>query len=280
MRIGSPTTSRIAFVLAAVFGSLLPLPSRAVGVSSPADVGLADFWVWIEGSNGAFARMEARGSAPVSLDVENPVIGGVPFDGHLIVSNERRVTGPATAAQAVLNASGTGSISSNLALASFVTFDLAVFSSTVSTAAVQVVGEGVGRRFGTVSSGSGYTISSAYGYVTLYETNAAGDPATIVQTWEIPATTTTTPIDGTVMLATNQLYKVIVRSLANVNFYQADTTDQLAYMYIDPKPVLLTAEAELVVSENLPEPAGALVEGTASLVLARLARAAGRRRRS
>jgi hypothetical protein len=280
MRTVSPTASRTAALLVASIGLLLPLPSRAVSVSSPADVGLADFWVWIEGSNGAFARMEARGAAPVSLDVESPVIGGVTFDGHLIVSNERRVTGPATAANAVLSASGTGSISSNLQLASFVTFDLAVLSTTVSTAAVQIVGEGVGGRAGTVSSGSGSTVSTASGNVTLYETDAVGNPSTIVQTWEVPANFTTTPIDGTVMLATNQLYKVIVRSLANVNFYQGDTTDQYAYMYVDPKPVLLTAEAELIVSENLPEPAGALVEGTASLVLARLARAAGRRRRA
>jgi hypothetical protein len=280
MRTISPTASGIVSLLVASVGLLLPLPSRAVGVSSPADVGLADFWVWIEGDNGGFDRLEARGAAPVALDVENPVIGGVAFDGHLIASNERRVTGPATAANAVLTASGTGSILSNVELASLVTFDLAVLSATVPTAAVQIVGEGVGGRAGVMSSGSGSSTSTAFGYVTLYETDAVGNPSTIVQTWEVPSNSTTTPIDGTVMLATNQLYKVIVRSLAYVHLYQGDTTDQYAYMYIDPKPTLLTAEAELIVSDNLPEPAAALMEGTASVVLARLARAAGRRRRS
>jgi len=135
--------TRLARFLGAVLLSVTPITSHAVAVTSPANLGPADFWVWIEATNGAFNRVEERDTSPVSLDLTDPVIGGATLSGHLIVSNEVLPTGPATVANAVLSHPGPTAIDTELDLRSLVTFDVAVLGSALS-AQVRVQGSGVG----------------------------------------------------------------------------------------------------------------------------------------
>ena len=268
----------VAVALLGVLGLGAPLPCRAIAVSSPADLLLADFWVYVEGTNGAFARVEARDSDPVSLDIQDPVVGGVPFEGHLLLSAEALPTGPATKVNAVLASDASGAINTDLDLTSLLTFDLAVLSGTASNATVGIVGSGLGGAAGYQGDGIDGSQSRSSGYVTLYTTNAAGGFGSIVRTWEIPGNFTTTPITGEVTLDTNQLYRIVVRSLASVDIRTPATLNQYAYLFIDPQLSLIapTQDAELVVSANLPEaipePTSVLLAGAAALAICVLAR--------
>jgi hypothetical protein len=256
----------------------LPLPCRAIAVSGPGDLQPADFWVYVEGTNGAFARVEQRDDQPVSIEIDNPVVGGVAMQGHIRLHAEAPDTGPATRTNVVLSSAASGTVDTDLDLASLLTFDLAVLSPTSSSANVGIVGRGLGGRAGFVSATGGTSISGSYGYVTLYETNATGGFGPIVRTWEVPGTFTTTPIDDVVTLATNQLYRIVIRSLSNVDIRTPATLEQYSYMFVDPQLGLVEAapDAELLVSANLPEalpePSSLLLAGAAWLALGSLAR--------
>ncbi|RPI42013.1 MAG: hypothetical protein EHM59_18850 [Betaproteobacteria bacterium] len=69
---------------------------------------------------------------------------------------------------------------------------------------------------------------------------------------------TTTPIDEVVTLSTGELYKVIVRSYADIDIHQASSfTETFAYMYVDPLLTSQTPGTQVFVSPNLapvPEP--------------------------
>lgn len=262
-----------SIVVALALAWALPLPCRAIAVSGPGDLQPADFWVYVEGTNGAFARVEQHDNQPVSIDIQDPVIGGVAMEGHILLSAEARDTGPATRTNVVLSSEASGSVDTDLDLTSLLAFDLAVLSPTSPFASVGIVGSGIGGRAGFVSGTGGTSFSGAYGYVTLYETNATGGIQSIVRTWEIPGTSTTTPIDDVVTLATNQLYRIIVRSLSNVDIRTPAALEQYSYMFVDPQLSLVEAapDAELLVSANLPEalpePSSLLLGGAAGLAL-------------
>lgn len=66
--------------------AIAPGTAAAIAVSGPGDLLPADFWIYVEGSGGAFARVEARDDEPVSIEIENPVVGGVPMTGHFLLS--------------------------------------------------------------------------------------------------------------------------------------------------------------------------------------------------
>jgi len=147
------------------------------------------------------------------------------------------------------------------------------------SAKVKVVGEGLGGAAGVLLDRFGVgSRSSSYGYVTLYETNAAGGFGPIVRTWEVPGNFSTTPIVGVVTLAANQLYRIVVRSLASIDLRSPPTLEQYSYMFVDPQLSLTTpeADAELVVSQNLPEalpePGSAPLVAAAALAFQALAR--------
>jgi hypothetical protein len=145
---------------------------------------------------------------------------------------------------------------------SFVTFDLAVLSSTVATANVRVLSSGVGGAAGG-STSPGNSLSNAQGFVTIYDTDASGNIGLAKYVGEVRDNFTTTPIDGVVSLNTNTLYKVIVRSTADLDFNMAASFNQFAYMYMDPTVTSLTPGAEVFISANLavPEPASLLLLG-------------------
>lgn len=280
-RIGSALRSRAARALAVAVGApclALATPSFAIMVDSADDLLPADFWIYVEGSDGGFARVEERDATPVAIEITDPVVDGVTLTGHLILRAERLPTGPATTVNASL-ATGDGSaIDTDVDLAAFITFDLAVLSATASSAAVRIVGRGLGGAYGYEGDGFVGSTSSSSGYVTLYETNASGGTGSIVESWFVPGNFSMTPIDDEVVLATNQLYRIVVRSLAGIDIQTPATLSQLAYLIIDPYVALSSPseELELVVSANLPEalpePSGALLGGAMLLALAALAR--------
>jgi len=152
-----------------------PWPAGAVAVSGPGDLLPADFWVYVEGSDGSFARMEARDAAPVSLEILDPVVGGVPLSGHFLLSAEALPTGPATKVNAVLRSAAGAAVDADIDLTSLLTFDLAVLSATLASASVRIVGRGLGGAAGNLTDPLGVgSRSSSQGYVTLYPTNASG----------------------------------------------------------------------------------------------------------
>ena len=136
-------------------------PAAAVAVSSPAELQPAEFWINVEGSNGAFARQELRDDEPVSIEIQDPVVGGVALSGHLLLDAERLPTGPATRVNAVLQSPGSVAVTTDLDLASFVTFDLAVFSATASSAGVAITGMGLGGAAGPQGDGGGTAAPSS-----------------------------------------------------------------------------------------------------------------------
>lgn len=251
-------------------GALLTLvPALAHGkpVTSAEELAPADFWVWIEGTNGGLDRIEAQDSVPVSVSLENPVIGGHALEGQLTVRNERLPTGPATSVTGSLSGALGTPLSTQLSLASYVTFDVAALSATASSATVRILGNGIG--------GSGGSIAFSSGFVTLYTTNAGGQISTIVDTWEIPDDFSSTPIDEVAVLTTNELYRIIVRSTAEIIFNGTTNVDHFAYMFVDPTLGTETPDVELVASANLPEALpepGGLAAAVAALTLAALAR--------
>jgi hypothetical protein len=256
------------FLLASALLTLLPALADGKPVTSAQDLEPADFWVWIEGTNGALDRIEAREPVPVSLRLENPVIGGHPLSGQLTARNERLPTGPATSVTGSLSGTPGAPLSTQLSLASYVTFDVAALSSTASSATVRILGSGLG--------GSGGFVTFSSGFVTLYSTNASGQVNAIVDTWEIRDNFSSTPIDEVVVLTTNELYRIIVRSTANINFNGTTNVDHFAYMFVDPSLGTSTPDVELVVSANLPEalpePEGFAAAALATLTLETLAR--------
>jgi hypothetical protein len=233
------------FAVACALLTLLPAPADGKAISSADELEPADFWVWIEGANGALDRIEARDSSPVSLTLENPTIGGQALDGQLTARNERLPTGPATSVTGSLNGSLGAPLSTQLSLASFVTFDVAALSATTSSASVRMLGSGIG--------GSGGHIAFSSGFVTMYSTNAGGQIDGVVDAWEIPDDFSSTPIDDVVVLATNELYRIIIRSTAEIIFGNTTNVEHFAYLFVDPTLGTSTPDVELVVSENLPE---------------------------
>jgi len=255
--------------------TLLPALADGKPVTAAEELAPAEFWVWIEGTNGALDRIEAREPVPVSLTLANPVIGGHPLLGLLTARSERLPTGPATSVTGSLSGMLGAPLSTQLSLASLVTFDVAALSATTSSATVRILGEGIG--------GSGGFVAFSSGFVTLYSTNAGGQINGVVDAWEIQDDFSSTPIDETVVLATNELYRIIVRSTANINFNGTTDVDHFAYMFVDPALGTSTPDVELVVSANLPEalpePGGLAAAALSALTLAALARRrAGRSR--
>jgi hypothetical protein len=118
--------------------------------------------------------------------------------------------------------------------------------------------------------------------VTLYSTNASGQISGILDSWEIPDNFTSTPIDEVVVLATNELYRIIVRSTAEIVLNGTTHVDHFAYLFVDPSLGTSTPDVELVVSSNLPEalpePGGRSAAALAALTLAALARGDAKRR--
>ena len=262
------------FVIASALLTLLPALADGKTIASADELEPADFWVWIEGTNGALDRVEAREPVPVSLTLENPTIGGQTLDGQLSARNERLPTGPATTVTGSLNGTLGVPLSTQLSLASFVTFDIAALSATASSASVRIVGRGLG--------GAGGNVALSSGFVTLYSTNASGQISGIVETWEIPDSFSSTPIDDVVVLTTNELYRIIVRSTAEIIFNGTTNAEHFAYMFVDPALGTSTPDVELVVSENvpeaLPEAGGLAATLVAALTLAALARRRATRR--
>lgn len=260
-------------------------PSGAVGVTGPNDLQPAEFWAYVEGSDGGFARVEARDDEPVAIEILDPVVGGVQLEGHLLLGAEAPATGPATRVNALLRSPASGAADSDLDLRSFVTFDLAVLSATRLSAPVRIVGRGIGGSAGIdrdpVTGVGSRWLSS--GFVTIFSTDATGGIASVVQSWEIPSNFSTTPIDDVVVLQTNELYRIIIRSLADVDLLTPPTLDGFAYLFIDPQVSLATkaADLDLVVSANvptaIPEPAAGPL--AAAGALAWRARARTQRRR-
>ncbi len=259
------------FIIASALLTLLPALADGKTIASADELEPADFWAWIEGDNGALDRVEAQDSVPVSLTLENPTIGGQTLDGQLSARNERLPTGPATSVTGSLNGTLGAPLSTQLSLGSTVTFDVAALSATASSASVRIVGRGIG--------GSGGSVAFSSGFVTLYSTNASGQTSGIVETWEIPDDFSSTPIDDVVVLTTNELYRIIVRSTAEIIFDGTTDVAHFAYMFVDPALGTSTPDVELVVSENVPE---ALPEAgqLASTLLATLTLAALARRRA
>ena len=265
-----PRLRRSARLLIALPWLLLPTSAHAVAVTSPAELTLGEFWVFAEGSNGAFARIDLKGPSPRSINIDNPVIDGVTIDGHLIVENERKATGAATAVNVVLNHAGPEAIDTTLDVGSFVTYDLAVFSSSVTSAQVQVVGSGIGGAAkGTGGPGNSYSLAS--GYITIYSTSPTGQIQTPLYSWDVRDNMTGVTIDEVVTLDTNELYKVIIRSTANIKFNMVSSFDQYAYMYVDPIITSLTEGAEVAISENAPEPSAVAATVASLLALAAVA---------
>jgi len=119
--------------------------------------------------------MEARDAAPVSLEILDPVVGGVPLSGHFLLSAEALPTGPATKVNAVLRSAAGAAVDADIDLTSLLTFDLAVLSATLASASVRIVGRGLGGAAGNLTDPLGVgSRSSSQGYVTLYPTNASG----------------------------------------------------------------------------------------------------------
>ena len=154
------------FVVVGALLAIVPALAHGKTVASPEDLEPADFWVSIEGSNGALDRVEAREPVPVSVTLEDPVIGGQPLSGQLTAKNERLSTGPATSVTGSINGSLAAPLSTQISLASSVTFDVAALSATASSATVWILGNGIG--------GSGGFTAFSSGFVTLYATNASG----------------------------------------------------------------------------------------------------------
>lgn len=262
------------FVVVGALVMLLPALAYGKTVTSSGELEPADFWAWIEGTDGALPRVEARDAVPVSVGLENPLIGGHVLEGHLTASNERLPTGPATSVNGSIRGNVPEPLSTRISLASLVTFDVAALSATAGSAPIRILGRGIGGADGFVAFSSGW--------VTLYSTNASGQISGVVDSWEIPDTFTATPIDDIVVLTTNELYRIIVRSTAEIVLSGTTNVDHFAYMFVDPSLGTSTPDVELVVSANLPEAlpeaSGFTAAVIAALTLAALARRDAKRR--
>jgi hypothetical protein len=261
-------------------GASAPVPAAALAVSGPGDLTAAEFWVYVDGG-AAFPRVEHQGPEPVAIEITDPVVGGVPLTGHFLLDAEALPTGPATKVNATLSSPAGAAVTADVELAAFVTFDVAVLSATLASAPVRFVGQGLGGSAGHQGDGLSGSTSNAAGYVTLYETNGAGGFGAIVRTWEVRDDFTSTPIDEVVSLATNQLYRIVIRSLANVDLRSPTSLEQYAYLFIDPTLSLAASgiDAELVASANLPEAVPEPASGPAAAVAALAFRALVARRR-
>lgn len=259
---------------AVLLGLLSPAAAHAVGIGSPAQLGPADYWLFAEGSNGAFARVETHRATPFGVTLPDPTIGGIPLTGHVILETALNANGPATVANVVLSHPGPAPLSTRFEVGAFVTFDLAVLSATLLTAQVRVQGSGIGGAAGGAIS-PGNSFSNSDGFITVYTTDANGQISTPTQNfWQVRDDFTTTPIDATFTLDTNTLYKVIVRSTASIEFNADTDFSQYAYMYMDPLFSSVTEGAEVFVSPNavVPEPSSALLLAPSLAALSAFAR--------
>lgn len=256
----------------------LPLTLPAKGITSPGDLGPADYWAWIEATNGAFPRAESRNTTPVSINLANPIINGVAVVGNLEASNDLTSTGPGTSVYANLSYSGAPAFDTDIDLRSLVTFDLAAFGAPGSAANVRVTGYGIGGRVGYVFGPSGQVYATSSGYLTIYSTDASGAIDSFVKTFEVPGNLSSTPIDDIITLNRNELYKVIVRSYIDARVFNMDSFDLSAYMILDPMFTSETAGVDVFVSPGaapVPLPGAALLFGAglgAALVRSRRCR--------
>jgi hypothetical protein len=183
--------------------------------------------------------------------------------GHLIATSEVRETGPATFVNGLLSYGGPSVVQTNLMLEAYATYDLAVFGEGTAPVSVRVQGSGVG----------GSQNGSSLGYITIYETDAGGNFSTIVNFWEFSSSFSTTVVDELVQLQSNELYKVIVRSIVSVNLNTVSSFDGYAYRDVDPRFTSETAGFTAAVSPNMvPEPGAGLAGASAFAVLVLLRR--------
>jgi hypothetical protein len=230
---GPGVMSRLCIVMLSLAG-VVPMTAVAKSVSSPADLGPSDYWAYIEATKGALARAESRAATPMSVVLPDPTLGGVGVTGQLIASNNVTAAGPSTTVNAQLSYNGALAFDMEIDLRSLATFDLAAFGPAGPAANVRVVGSGIGGVTGNFFGPVGQASASTFGFVTIYETNASGAASTIVRTFEVRGSFTDTPIDDVVMLNRNELYKVIVRSTADIRLLNVDNVNLSAYMIMDP----------------------------------------------
>lgn len=228
----------------------LPAAAVAKSITSPSELGPSDYWAYTEATNGAFARTEDRGTTPVSVNLPDPVIGGVGVSGNLTASNDRTIAGPGTNVNAQLTYSGAPAFDTDIDLRSLVTFDLAAFGAPGAAASVRVIGSGIGGVTGNFFGQFGQASASSFGYVTIYQTDANGAPSSIVRTFEVRGNLTNTPINDIVTLDRNELYKVIVRSTADIHLFNVSSFDLSAYMIVDPVFSSETAGVDVFVSSG------------------------------
>ena len=252
---------------------LIPRPGAAISVTSPGDLAAADFWAYVDATNGALSRIEDRGSSAVGVETLHPVIGGIGVSGNLTAENATTAGGPATTVNANLTYSGATAFDTSITLYSQVIFDLAAFG-TGSQASVRINGGGIGGVTGNFFGQFGQASATTSGYVTVYETNATGGYGAIVDSWSIPSSFTDTVIDSVLTLDTSRLYKVIVRSQADIRLFNVDNFNLSAYMIADPVFTSETAGVDVFVSPGaspVPLPGAVWLIGSGPLALAGMA---------
>jgi hypothetical protein len=238
---------KIKCAIALSLALALPATALAVSVTSPANLGSTDFWAYAEATNGALARVEERGPTPATVNLIDPTVGGIALTGNLSAYNLTSITGPTTTVNAQLAYNGDAAFNTDIDLRSLVTFDVAAFGPA-GTASVGIVGSGIGGVTGNVFGQFGQASAVVSGYVTLYETTISGGFGAIVDSWYIPGGFVATPINDVVTLNTNELYKVIVRSNADIRLFNIDAFNLTAYMIVDPTFTSLTEGVTVAVS--------------------------------
>jgi hypothetical protein len=226
----------------------LPQAVFAKSVSSPADLGPSDYWAYIEATKGALARAESRDSQPVSVVLPDPTIGGIGVTGLLSATNDVGVTGPGTLVNAQIKYDGALAFDTDIDLRSLVTFDLAAFGPAGPAADVRIVGGAAGGVFGNFFGQFGKASATRQGYVTVYETDANGNPSTIVKTYD--GCCTGPSFTDVLTLNRNELYKVIVRSIVDISLFNVDQVDLTAYMFMDPRFSSETPGVQAIVSQG------------------------------
>lgn len=252
-------------ILAAALAA--PTALQAKTVTSFADLGPTSFEAFVSSTDGSFPTTTDQGAAPVGIGITDPVIAGAGTTGHFIVENAVTTTGPTTTVNAVVGYAGPAAITADIDLASYVFFDVAAFGPG-GLVDVRILGGGIGGVSGRTITATGSATAGVLGFVTLYATDAAGNYGSIVRTWEIPRTNTSTVIDDMVTLTQNELYRVIVRSIADVRLNNIDAFNLSAYMIVDPAFSSLTEGVDVAVSAGaapVPLPATAWLLGSALL---------------